>query len=253
MTLKYLLAATLALAPVLALSAEVVKVKGDTEIVSKDGKSVRAAKVGDRANEGDTIRTLANGSVLLKQEGGRYSALGGNGKLTVREADTIEQVRGAVYYVFRKLSSGGYNASYKVQTPIATIGIRGTRFLVKTEGASGDVAVTEGIVSMTATAGGSFSIEKLPESMTFDEYLQSQEKLFRGFQTDEFMAWKKRELESFALFKQQFFVTTNQSVNVAGSKVRYQPISSDDSKLIEEMDALVREQEQLDAGKQPLR
>lgn len=235
--------------PGLAAAAELVKVKGEVQVFAADGKLRKSAAAGDQVKPGEMLRTMADSQVVIRQEGGRYSVLNSNGTLKIQESDAIEHLRGAIFYVFRKLSSSNADARYTVSTPVATIGIRGTRFLVKAEGAAGDVAVTEGVVSMTAKTGSAFSIEKLPENMSFDEYLQSQERMFRGFQTDEFMAWKQRELESFALFKQQFFVTANQSVSVSGSKVRYERLSAEDARLIEELDALVREQESRDRGR----
>ncbi len=226
-------------------AAELTHVTGPVQVLGADGK-VRnaAARTGDRVEGGESVRTLAGGRVMVRHDGGRYTVLTANSQVKIEDSGVVEQVRGAVYYVLRKLSmSDSTPASYQVKTSVATIGIRGTRFLVATEGKAGEVALSEGLIDMQANEGQSFDIQKLPGDMSYADYRKQQEKLFKGFLKDEFREWKKRQMKEFDNYKKQFMLQPNQSVSLDGNAVRYQEIGADDAALIAELDALVRAEE----------
>lgn len=223
-------------------AAELTHVTGLVQVLGVDGK-VRnaAARAGDRVEGGESVRALAGGRAMVRHDGGRYTVLTANSQVKIEDSGVVEQVRGAVYYVLRKLSmSEGTPSSYQVKTSVATIGIRGTRFLVSTEGNAGTVTLSEGLVDMTANEGKTFDIQKLPGNMSYADYRQQQEKLFKGFLRDEFREWKKRQVKEFDNYKKQFMLQPNQSVSLDGNTVRYQEIATDDAALIAEMDAMVR-------------
>lgn len=222
-------------------AAELTHVAGQVELLAVDGTVRKLARAGDQVAPGESVRALANGKAMIRQDGGRYTVLTANSQVKIEEAGIVDQMRGAVYYVLRKLSASEPTKQYAVKTSVATIGIRGTRFLVVVDGDSGEVVLTEGLINMTANEGESFEIEKYPGNMTFEEFRKSQDKLFKGFLKDDFQAWRKQEMKEFESFKQQFFVQPNQSVSIDGGKVRYQDIAADDAALVAELDALVRE------------
>lgn len=228
----------------LVQAAELTHVAGQVELLAADGTVRKLAKAGDEVAAGESVRALANGKAMIRQDGGRYTVVTANSQVKIEESGVVEQVRGAVYYVLRKLSSSESNKQYSVKTSVATIGIRGTRFLVVVDGDTGEVVLTEGLINMTANEGKSFEIEKYPGDMTFEEFRKAQDKLFKGFLKDDFQAWRKNEMKEFESFKQQFFVQPNQSVSIDGGKVRYQDIAADDAALVAELDALVREFEE---------
>lgn len=233
-----------------AQAAELVNVSGQVQLLAADGSLRKLAAIGDHVESGESVRTLDKSTAMIRQDGGQYTALTANSQVKIEGAGVVEQVRGAVYYVLRKLSASTANQEpRKVKSSVATIGIRGTRFLVTTEGEDGRVALTEGLIQMTANEGESFSIEKYPGDMTFEQYREAQDKLFRKFVKDDkeaFDAWRKQQLKEFEAFKQEFFLMPDQSVAFDDGKVRYEKIPQDDAKLLAELDALVRQQEKAD-------
>ena len=125
----------LPLAPALAAIGTIDSLDGDVRIVTK--LADRAAKAGLEINEGDTVKTGDNAWALLAMSDGASITLRPNSQLKFdtyrydREGDAAKNtsvlslVKGALRsvtgYIGRTNRSG-----YRIDTPTATIGIRGT-------------------------------------------------------------------------------------------------------------------------------
>lgn len=122
----------------MAAAGKVVYARGDVQI-ERAGKTLPLAK-GSEIESGDTIVTGKNGRVQLLMADGDRMALNTSSRFRVDEfkapesADKPETGRG-----FYSLVKGGFRAvtrslgkrgldSYRVKTPVATIGIRGTTY-----------------------------------------------------------------------------------------------------------------------------
>jgi hypothetical protein len=112
-----------------------IAVVGDVRIVGRDGAQ-RAAARGAELREGETILTSANGLAQLRlADGGMISVRGDTELKLDRFAYRGKDDRSASFFV--SLLKGGFRSvtgligqlnrdGYKVNTPFATIGIRGT-------------------------------------------------------------------------------------------------------------------------------
>ena len=108
-------------------------VEGDSLIESKSG-ATRIGKIGDPVYPADTVTTFASAELHLKMADGAYLSVRENTKLTITEyaangddsdRSVIDLARGA----FRSITGwiGRRNPNnYQVNTPIVTIGVRGT-------------------------------------------------------------------------------------------------------------------------------
>lgn len=131
---------------------------GDVKIVS-DGKTVQAnvgdkisqgmiVKTGDKAIvdiyfEGSVIRILAKSSVVMKE---LVKNLQDNKELTELYVEN-----GQVFSkVTRKLTDG---EKFRVNTPTAVAGVRGTEFLVSEEGGKSTISCIEGKVAVKESTG----------------------------------------------------------------------------------------------------
>ena len=101
------------------------------------------AKVGSHLFKSDTLRTSAGGSMgVILQDGTRIS-LGSNTELSVNDflyqpekgqfSLILKLVRGVLAYVSGKIASFS-PASVKVETPVGTVGLRGTKFAISLDG-----------------------------------------------------------------------------------------------------------------------
>ena len=121
--------------------AMVKTVQGPASIVR--GQSVVPAVANEKVFQGDTLRTGADGSLGVIFKDDTIISLGPNSELVVdvflyapaegKLSFVARMLRGTAAYVsgiIAKLSP----QSVRFETPVATLGIRGTRFLVKVGG-----------------------------------------------------------------------------------------------------------------------
>jgi hypothetical protein len=136
---------------------------GDVTGVDKAGKE-RAIRKGTILREGDTIRT-ERGRAQIRFSDGSRTALLPNTEFRVDEYE-FEGKESETSRSFFSLLKGGLRTvtgaigrlrkrSYRLNTPVATIGIRGTEYLVKL-GNSGDIYVGKGGTTVSNDAGEYF-------------------------------------------------------------------------------------------------
>ncbi len=160
--LMALLAAT---APVTAYGAAAGRadfVVGAVEIVSSDGNRRPLAKGGELVS-GDSINTSSGGRAQLHFVDGGYVSLQPNTLFRVDEFNYANKADGNERGFF-SLLKGGFRAitgaighvnrnTYRVTTPNATIGIRGTGYKTEIRDDGLFVSVGEGAVSLTNNTG----------------------------------------------------------------------------------------------------
>lgn len=128
-----------AVAPAVAAEAGVVKtVQGQVQI--ERAGAVSEAKVGDTLNSGDRVRVRGDGSVGISLKDETLLSLGPNSNFvmgtfnydpTTRNGQVeTSLLKGTLRYVTGFIGRANPEA-VKVSTPTATIGIRGTDFIVE--------------------------------------------------------------------------------------------------------------------------
>jgi len=143
-------------------------------IRASDGAEV-VLKVGDPLYQDDIIETAAGANVGLVFIDGTTLALGSNGELVLDELiydpskgegkGTLRLISGAAEFVSGGIAKSGADAMV-FQTPVATIGIRGTRVFASYDPVTGDVTVlnrptgqdaagnqTAGVITLTLPDG----------------------------------------------------------------------------------------------------
>ena len=118
---------------------------------------------GDDINKGDTLITEAGSRVQLRFTDGGYISLQPNSEFNVKDYNFNGKPDGTELSIFG-LIKGGFRAitgaightkrsAYRVDTPVATIGIRGTEYLLIQDGANWYVRVGDGSVYMQNEGG----------------------------------------------------------------------------------------------------
>lgn len=145
-TCMVLLAALLLTLSCGAQAAE-TEVAGDIKTLSGTVHVLRAGKsfvplVGDRVEAMDSIRTGSNGSIGMSFVDGTRLSLGPSSEFSVQEyqfaplegdfAFVVKLLKGTAAYTSGKLGKLS-PSSVKITTPQATIGIRGTSFVLKVD------------------------------------------------------------------------------------------------------------------------
>jgi hypothetical protein len=143
------------------VAGQIDLMEGDVRIVDKQNVR-RTAKVGDKVFEGDSISTGANGEIHMTMDDQGFIAVRPSTKMRIQQyrAEGDDSDKGVISLVVGSLRSitgwiGKYHPkSYSINTPTATIGIRGTDHEPKVipEGSSeGDAGTYDKV-----NAGGSF-------------------------------------------------------------------------------------------------
>ncbi len=161
--------------PITAYSAagKVLFSLGGVHIKNSDSKQIKRLYRGDDINEGDTIITSENGQAQLRMADGGLIAIRPNSRFRIdifTFNENIENDR-----TFFNLLKGSFRSvtgsigeankkSYKVATPIATIGIRGTDYSARLcdEDCNNDNGLYIGVMAggvVVANEGGSVEID----------------------------------------------------------------------------------------------
>jgi hypothetical protein len=164
-----------AAAPVVA--AQVVWVKGVVQAISPD-KKVRALQRRDFIYEHDTISSQAGGSGQIVFSDNTLFSISENSTIKVDqyrftksgkvsdEKYVVDVVKGGFRTVTGLISKAGPN-NYKVNTPVATIGVRGTEIVGHVDvNGKGFFSVPQGAADFTNSAG-TFALEKQKQNAYF--------------------------------------------------------------------------------------
>ncbi|MCK9352950.1 MAG: FecR domain-containing protein [Gallionella sp.] len=135
-------------------------VSGNVQVISSVGLA-RVAKKGDAVNEGDTLISAQQSSAQIKMQDGGFIAVRPNTKLKIEQFRFSGQSETGSDRSFFSLIKGGFRSitgligrvnkqNYRVTTPAATIGIRGTDYeAVYVEAAPVKVAAADMLMAQT--------------------------------------------------------------------------------------------------------
>jgi hypothetical protein len=147
---------------------KVTFIEGTLEI-SVDGKKTKKAKVKQKLYVGDTLNTLKDSKVQLTLEDSSIIYMAPESNLTVtdftfkkkkkRRNVTIKTLGGKLRFFVRKMMEAADDlggASFKVETPTALLGVKGTHFVT-------DVNRASGLTNAYLVAGALSVMNILPE------------------------------------------------------------------------------------------
>jgi len=172
-----------------ASAGKVVKIKGKVLIGNKK------LKVGDIVADKKSVITKNNGWVMIEQKSGNIIKISSNSNIKFNSSNIITQNRGKIFVSVKK---GGFSKGlskglprFTIKTKTATMGIRGTNFVVDLEGKKEKVMLRNGDLTVNANKGSFnyFKSEMLAEIQAMK---------------DEFKAYKKQQAEEFKAYKESF-------------------------------------------------
>lgn len=144
-----------------AAQGYVHEVRGDVQAVVGGGKPVKAEK-NQYLNDNTTITTGANSNAVIKFIDGTVIALNQNTSFTIQKFDYNEKAPSTMTALFSMLRGGlrvvtgamsqKHREGFKLSTPSATIGIRGTEFMVQRINPT-YLSVINGAASVSNAAG----------------------------------------------------------------------------------------------------
>lgn len=159
---------------------QVIDVRGGANLTSRGGTT--AVRNAMPISNGDTIRTDRNGHVEIRFADNTKVAVGPNARFLVEDVSLASSNRARNFSVrassgfFRFLSGRSDKSAYKIRTPTATMGIRGTEFDFTVQGNrvthllayGGTVEICNSARSCARVRGGGCSPVGAPRRGTLD-------------------------------------------------------------------------------------
>lgn len=204
--------------------ARIVKVQGQVYVVNSQGEKRLPKKQQFLVSSNETVVTQNGSKAVLQFDDGAMSVLGEKTSLKVEESGWLSQLSGKVYYVFRKIM--GKQKSRKIKTKFATIGVRGTTFIVDANMQNQQVALQEGKLNIESP-GDDYEIVK--EQAAADDFaafkqraVEKQKKL-----NQEYTDYKKSINQQFIEYKKSFDLEANKVVSFSGRRVSEDDLDND--------------------------
>ncbi len=205
---------------------EVVRAEGSVAASDVSGKQEKTIVSKSVLSPKNVLTTGPTGRAVVRMGSAGYIVLEKNSKVEVGNpkdhAGFLRQLTGMVYYALNTLK-GGQNL--EVRTKTATIGVRGTRFLVTDLPDRNEIGMRKGTVSVTSPEG-EFEIHRKAEQDEFEAYKQEARDAMAK-QQREFEEYKARTDREFVEYKREFSLGANRMATFDGKRVVDHPLSAE--------------------------
>ena len=194
---------------------KVLKINGDVEIVNAQGEKRLINKADEPLNEMDTIVTKKSARVVVQFNDGVLSVLDEKSRLRVEKTSWFSYLGGKVYFTFKNI----FGEPRRVKTRAATIGVRGTTFIIsENEKQNGEtVALKEGLLQIEST-GPAFEIHKKKIIDEFTQFKQQRQQEKQAMQ-NEYEQYKQQTRQEFVEYRRQFTLQPNRVIKISGYRL----------------------------------
>ncbi|UCB55492.1 MAG: FecR domain-containing protein [Thiotrichales bacterium] len=214
------------------IRGEVIGVDGQVYIIDAEGEREEVEQPSVIVREMDTIVTAEGGYAIVRFSDGAFSVLNEKSRLRVEKTNWLSHLGGRIYFTFSKVFSG----SRHIKTRFATLGIRGTTFIVYDDGSRQGVALDEGLLEIESP-GASFEIHKQEQLKEFETFRQQVLQQQRELQ-QEYEDYKKQLEQEFIEYRDRFTLQSDQFVQFDGTRVDQVLIDDDIKADFENFEAI---------------
>lgn len=218
--------------------ATVKKVEGSGAFLIINDKTT-AIKAGENITQKSSIiKTEKNSRVVLVWSDGSIIVVGENSKLNILDEININQENGETYYITKALKplSSIRSNSFKIRSKTATIGVRGTEFIVN-ESDKTNVSLKEGRLLITSILE-EFEIYKEKQQKEFEDFKRGFEE-YKQKTMSEFNEYKERNWQ-FSHKSDQLNLKKNRTITIDGNKLYERDIDDGDLERFAEYRKIVR-------------
>ena len=162
----------------------------------------------DKVYIGNIITTKQNSKVMIYQSNGNVITMGQNSKLELLKEKEVATKIGSVYFdIARKISKDLTKFKFKIKLKSASIGIRGTNFIITAKDNDENVMLRKGNLNILANKGD-FSLYETKEKDEFNAYKAEFDKYSNDFNA-EFNKYKEEDKYKFNGFLKEFNLEEN--------------------------------------------
>ena len=192
---------------------EVIKAEGEVHIVNANGERQAVGDTGIIVREMDTIVTAEGGSAVVKFADGALSILDENSRLQVEQTNWLSHLGGRIYFTFKKV----FGERRQVKTRFATLGIRGTTFIVYDDDNGQGVALEEGLLDIESP-GPEFEIRRQQQLDQFEAFRQEVLEQKQALQR-EFADYREKMEREYLEYRTSFSLRPNHVIQFDGMRV----------------------------------
>lgn len=192
---------------------KVIRVDGDVHIVDAGGNCHTVEETDFLVRELDTIVTAEGGKAVVRFNDGALSVLDEKSRLQVEKTRWLSHLGGRIYFIYRKV----FDKPRGVKTRFATLGIRGTTFIIYDDDNGQAVALQEGLLDVQSP-GPAFEIhrqEVLDDFEAFKQQSQQQQQALRN----EYDEYRQQMQDEFIEYKDNFNLQANHVIRFDGVRV----------------------------------
>jgi hypothetical protein len=219
---------------------EVVKAEGSVATTVPSEKQEKAVGSKSVLAPKNVLTTGPNGRAVVRMGNAGYIVLQKNSKVELGDprdhAGFMRQLTGMVYYALNTIKG---KDNLEVRTKTATIGVRGTRFLVTDLPERNEIGMRKGVVSV-ASPEGEFEIHRKAEQDEFEAYKQEARDAMAK-QQREFEEYKARTDREFVEYKREFSLGANRMASFDGKRVVDRPLSAETEQDMQTIEAYAEE------------
>ena len=220
---------------------EVVKAEGSVTTSDPAGKREQAVATKSILPPRNTLATGPDGRAVVRVGNSGFIVLEKNSRIEVGNprdrAGFLRQVTGMIYYALNAIK--GDERTLEVRTKTATIGVRGTRFLITDLPDRSEIGMRKGLISVTSPEG-EFEIHRQAEMDEFEAYKQEARDAIAK-QKKEFEEYKASTEREFIEYKREFSLGANRMASFDGMRVEDRPLSAETIKDMEGSEAYADE------------
>jgi hypothetical protein len=223
-----------------AESIEIVKASGSV-VVRQDNQKERSVGLKSILPAKHILVTGPNGRAVVRIGDAGYIVVEKNSTIEVDRvkdhANFFRQVTGMIYYAMNTLRPS--QPPIEVRMSAATIGIRGTRFLVADVPERKEIGMRKGLVSVSSTDGD------------FEIHRQAQEDEFAAFKREgqeavdeekrKFSEYKANAAREFIEYKHEFGLEKDRMATFDGNRVEERLLSDESRKDMETLESYGKE------------
>lgn len=230
----------------LLLAANVSFANGNIEVVTSEGSVVVGDALGKTKKTVQAKSIVPVGNVLSTGSNARAVVrVGSDGLLVVGKNSQVEigktkkgvsffrQITGVIYYAINSVKDT--RRTVEVRTATATIGIRGTRFLVTDVEGRNEVGMRKGEVSVVSPEG-EFEIHKQAVQDEFEAFKAAGEAEVAK-RAQEFEDYKANVQKEFVEYKKEFTLAKDRMVSFDGKRVDDRPLSGETKNDMEALES----------------
>ncbi|MEA3523149.1 MAG: FecR family protein [Campylobacterota bacterium] len=208
--------------------AVVEKFKGSVKLLKADSIKKIRVKQGQKIDIGDRLSTSSSASALIRLLDGSEIVLKGSSSIEFPSLIEVAQNSGSVYY---KISKRDRSGALRVSTPFAIIGIKGTSFIVKSDG-NASIALEEGRIGIESV-GEAYELYRQKIIAEYDRFLLEQSNAFE--------AYKQEQLKGSKLIVKSFDLEAGKQVSFNNKRVDEASLSQESKAEFDEFKSLFNE------------